>query len=160
MLARIAQLVIRFPRWILGGALLVAILAGAVGASVSSHLGAGGFTPNDAESTRASDILVDQFRSGESNLVLLVTADAGVDSPAARVTGTDLTTALAHDPDVSAIQSYWSVPPNMAGGLRSKDGSSALVVAHVAGDDTVAPERAGKIADELSGSHNLSLIHI
>lgn len=151
MLTRIAAIVIRHPRVVLSAALLAAVLAILFGSSAAQHLKAGGFTPPDAESTRASAILAEQFHSGEPNLVLLVTAPDGVDSPAARAVGDKLVAALKTEPDVSAVVSYWAVPPNVAPALRSKDSTHAIITARVAGDDSDAPKRASEITSDLAG---------
>ncbi|WP_277832739.1 MMPL family transporter [Speluncibacter jeojiensis] len=154
LLTRLAAAVTRHPRVVLAGALVIAALAVVFGASASSHLKAGGFTAADAESTRASQLLAERFHGGEPNLVLLVTTDHGVDTGAARAAGDRVAAELSHEPHVGAVESYWSAPPDVAPALRSKDSMSAIITARVAGDDTDAPDRAGVIADRLTGSRD------
>ncbi|MBF6329926.1 MMPL family transporter [Nocardia transvalensis] len=149
MLTRIATLALRMPRAILWSAVLILVLSGVFGSSATAHLRAGGFTPADTESTRASEMLADRFHGGAPNLVLLVTADGGVDGPAARAAGATLTDALRSDPNVTAVQSYWSVQPDIAQGLRSADRRHGIIAARVAGDDSDAPHNAAAVVDGL-----------
>ncbi|WP_024805018.1 MMPL family transporter [Nocardia sp. BMG51109] len=149
MLTRTATLALRIPRTILWGAVLILVLSGVFGSSAAAHLRAGGFTPADTESARATDLLADRFHGGAPNLVLLMTADGGVDGPAARTAGATLTGALHTDPNVTAVQSYWSVPPDLAPGLRSADRHHAIIAARVAGDDSDAPHNAAAVVDRL-----------
>ena len=154
MLTRLATRVVRYPRSVLAGALAIVVLALVFGASAAEHLKAGGFTAADAESTRASTLLADEFHTGEPNLILLVTAPGGIDTPAARSVGDRLTAALNAEPDVSAVESYWSAPQGISATLRSNDGTSAVVTARIAGDDTVVPNRAGEITGRLTGEQD------
>ncbi|MBD0322094.1 MAG: MMPL family transporter [Aldersonia sp.] len=152
MLTRTADFVIRRPRAVLLVALLLAVLAGAVGFSVTSQLKSGGFTTDDAESIRALELLEDEFGGADPNLLLIVEAPDGVDSATARDVGTRAVAALQGAGDVRAVQSYWTVPPDQASAMRSRTADSALITAHVEGDDTTAPERAAELADRLTGT--------
>lgn len=84
MLVRIAHAATRHPRTILLAAALLAVLCGVFGASATSHMKTGGFTSGDAESTRVAQLIADNFGGAQPNIILLVSAEAGADSPAAR----------------------------------------------------------------------------
>ena len=56
-----------------------------------SHLSSGGFTDSSSPSTKADALLSQRFHQGDPNLVFLLQAPAGVNSPAARTVGLDLT---------------------------------------------------------------------
>jgi RND superfamily putative drug exporter len=137
---RLANAIIRRHRLVLFAALAFFLVAGAVGGGVASHLSSGGFNDPAAPSTRAANLLRDQFHSGDPNVVLLVTARQGtVDNPLVARDGQALTERLAHEPNVAQASSYWSLgqPPP----LKSKDGHQALVLARLSGnDDQVAKE--------------------
>ena len=132
MLTRLAEFTIRRRRWILVGALLVFMLSGALGGNVAERLSSGGFEDPDAESSRADDILTEQFGAGAPNFLLLVTAKSGsVDSGDVAAAGAALTQELSAEPTIGQAVSYWTLgnaPP-----LRSKDGSKALVLAVIEG---------------------------
>jgi RND superfamily putative drug exporter len=154
VLARLADLGIAAPRRVLVVAGLLFVLAGAFGASAADHLSSGGFRDPDAASTRAEDILQQDFRAGDANLIIEVTSPDGVDAEAARTRGLAIVKAVEDSPYASQVQSYWSAPKAQAAALRSTDGGSALVVARIAGDDAEAPERAAAITEPLTGERD------
>ncbi|MDQ6616773.1 MAG: MMPL family transporter [Actinomycetota bacterium] len=140
MLTRLGHLIVRRRKLALILSLIATAGAGAFGGGVASHLSSGGFQDPAAESTKATDLLVSQFHTADPNLVLLVTAKAGqpqepqgVDSPAVRQAAMQLTDQLSHEPSIGQASSYWSLgnPPP----LKSKDGTQALVLAHIGGTD-------------------------
>ncbi|WP_063046762.1 MMPL family transporter [Nocardia pseudovaccinii] len=152
MLVRIAHLATRHPRTILLAAALLAVLCGAFGATVISHMKTGGFTPDDAESSQVAKLIADNFGGAEPNLILLVRDDAGADSPAAKAAGAKVVDTLRSRGDVIGIQSYWSAPQSFASVLRSKDGKSALVLGYITGEESMAQKAAGAIAEEVTGT--------
>ncbi|PSR66729.1 hypothetical protein C8258_19615 [Nocardia sp. MDA0666] len=149
VLERVARVAAFHPKVILGVALLVVLIAAAAGSSVVDRLEAGGFAPPDAESTRVSELVDAEFGGVAPNLVLTVGADGGVESPSARQAGVDVTAWLQRRSDITAVQSYWTSPPDLRAALRSSDGRTALVVARIAGDDTAQQKAADEIARAL-----------
>jgi RND superfamily putative drug exporter len=149
VLDRLARLGIRAPKRVLlfAGALLV--IAAAFGASAASHLSSGGFDDPHSSSSKAAALLAEKFDTGDVNLVLELTDAHGADSAAAKARGTAFATALRQTANVSDVASFWTAPAAQAQTLRSTDGRSALVVARVAGDDSVAPDRAHRIVKAL-----------
>ncbi|MFE9323574.1 MMPL family transporter [Nocardia sp. NPDC052278] len=154
MLVRIAHLATRHPRTILLAAALLAVLCGAFGATVTSQMKTGGFTPDDAESSQVAKLIADNFGGAEPNLILLVRDDAGADSPAAKAAGTKVVDTLRSRGDVIGIQSYWNAPQSLSSALRSKDGKSALVLGYITGEESVAQKAAGAIADDVTGTYD------
>src|SRR5690349_229226 len=108
MLTRIARLATRYPKRVLLAALALALICGGFGATVTAHLQAGGFTSGKAESTRAAQLVADQFNGAQPNLVLLVHADEGVESAAARAVGADIAARLGSRSDTVGVRSYWT----------------------------------------------------
>src|SRR5262245_56818608 len=139
MLHRYGEFVARRARLLLLLSLLLLAGAGVLGASAFGKLRNGGFADPAAESTRAQQVIAEEFQ-GETNLVLLVTAAGGsVDDQAAQSEGIALTSALAAEPHLTDVVSYFTTG---APALRSEDGSEALVLAHLAGDESQVAERA------------------
>jgi RND superfamily putative drug exporter len=134
MLRRLGRFTVRRRRWVLAGTLVGLVIAGVLGGGVFDRLSGGGFSDADAESNRGAELLDEAFGAGDANVVLLVTAEAGsVDDAAVAADGVQLTEELAAEPSVEQAFSYWtlgSAPP-----LRSGDGSQALVLARIAGDE-------------------------
>jgi len=154
MLTRLANIGIRAPRRVLVAAGFLLVLAVIFGAPVAAHLSAGGFRDPHSASSKADDLLQAKFNAGDDNLILEVSSPDGTDSAAARAKGLSIVDALQDEKYASQVVSYWTVPAGQAGGLRSADGKSALVVARVAGDDSTAPKRAAEMTDPLVGTHD------
>jgi putative drug exporter of the RND superfamily len=144
MLERLARFLLR-RRWaVLAATLVVVVAAGAFGGSAITRLKSGGFDDPDAESTRAAKVLADEFGTGDPNLVLLVTAKGGqVDDPAVAAAGEALTRRLAAEPDLAQVVSYWATG---APALKSTDGSQALVLGRITGDEEGLDERAAALS--------------
>ncbi|WP_341684129.1 MMPL family transporter [Nocardia farcinica] len=149
MLTTLARFATTRPRVVIAAALLLMLVCGAFGASASSHMKSGGFVTSELESVRAADYISQHFPGGAPNYILLITAEDGVDSPAARAAAERAVAQLGEHPEVSGIQSYWSTRPDLANALRGKDGRSGLVVAEIAGDDSELTERAARISDQV-----------
>jgi RND superfamily putative drug exporter len=145
MLTRFAHLAIRRSRAVLVAALVFVALAGGIGGGVADSLTTGGFEDPATESSRAEEALADRFDTGVPNVVLLVTATDGrdVDAPEVGAAGQALATQLAGEDDVTDVVSYWSeggAPP-----LRNDDGTRALVIARIEGDDDAVDERIAEL---------------
>jgi RND superfamily putative drug exporter len=145
MLTRFARLSTNHARAVVIAAVLMFAIAGALGGGVADHLTSGGFDDPSSESERADDALAERFDTGVPNMLLLVTArDGDVDAPAVAAAGTALTAELAAEDGVADVVSYWSegnAPP-----LRNDDGSRALVVARVVGNDDQVEDRVTELA--------------
>jgi RND superfamily putative drug exporter len=125
MVDLLARFVCRWPKAILTVAVLLVGAGAYAGYGVETELGTGGYTDPAAESSAARSVLDRTF--SRTDLVLLVTAPAGVDTPAAASAGRRLAARLAAEPDVAGVTSYWQTA---ASDLRSRDGAAALIVAH------------------------------
>jgi RND superfamily putative drug exporter len=151
-LTRLARTIIRRRRLVLALVITWLATAAIVGGGVAKHLSTGGFQDPGAQSTKAGNLVRDQFHSGEPNLVLLVTAVGGqsVDSPAVVRAGTALTSRLANEAHVDQASSYWSLgsPPP----LKSRDGRQALVLGHIAGSDDQVSKYVKSITPQFTAS--------
>jgi putative drug exporter of the RND superfamily len=151
MLTRLAWLIVRHRRLVLVFSGVFLCAAGALGSGAFGVLEDGGFEDPDAESTRAADALEGRFDAGAPNLVLLTRSSTGsVDDPRATADGAALTDALAERPDISEVESYWSL--DGAPALRSDDGDAALVLAYVTGDEDAVIE---DVRDTLGGAQGV-----
>ena len=147
MFTRIGRFTVRRRRLVLALTVLFVLAAGAGGAGAFGAFEDEGFEDPGSESHRASRFLQEQIGTDDPELVLLVEAngDAGVDDPAVATAGAELTDALAGEPEVASAISYWSL--DGAPELRSVDGTAALVVVDVDGDD----ETVGDLGDRYAG---------
>jgi len=145
MLERLGRFLLR-RRWaVLAATLVAVVVSGVVGGSAITRLKSGGFDDPAAESTRAAEVLRDQFGTGDPNLVLLVTAKGGdVDDPAVAAAGEAITRRLAAEPGLAQVLSYWAAD---APALKSADGAQALVLGRITGDEEDLDARAAALTD-------------
>ena len=150
MIAAITQLVIRSPRAVLVGSVLLMLALGRGGIGGESHLNSGGFVSDEAESSRALTLLQDTFDRGGQILVFEIRTEGGANSEVARAKGAELTEGLRGDDRVTYVESLWDTPW-AAPALRSEDGSTGLVVAGVRGSDNTGVENSHDLAAAFGG---------
>ncbi|HVV76284.1 MAG TPA: MMPL family transporter [Mycobacteriales bacterium] len=154
MLTALANRGIAAPKRVLGVAGILLVIGVVFGAPVASKLGAGGYDDPNSASAHARDLLSNTFHTGTANLVLELSSPAGADAAATRAIGIADVRALAAHRGIDHVTSYWTASRHVAAALVSPDHRAALVVAHVAGNDSVAPDRAAQAADPLTGLHD------
>ncbi|OKH63633.1 hypothetical protein EB72_10950, partial [Mycobacterium sp. SWH-M1] len=123
-----------------------------IGLPVFKSLSAAGFRDPAAQSSRAADLLSQEFGQGDLQLVLTVRSEQGASSADARRVGMEIVDTLDGAADVAAVTSPWTAPPPAARGLISTDGKTGLVVAGIDGGGTDAQRRAGELAPGLVGT--------
>jgi RND superfamily putative drug exporter len=148
MITRLAHLVVQRRQLVLtlSAAVLIAFVALASGAF--SVLKSGGFEDPQSGSSQAKALLETNF-GGQSNLVLLVTptdSGANVDTSAVAAAATALTDQLNSRSSVTNVASYWS---SHADGLRSRDGTAALITMHIEGDEDASAKIAKTVISEV-----------
>ncbi|MGX9789682.1 MMPL family transporter [Mycobacterium sp. MMS18-G62] len=154
MLHRIAHMAIAAPRRVITVAALLTIALGIFGVPVAKTLSPSGFQDPTAESSRATQLLTDKFHQGDVQMLIVVSAPGGVDSPAAREAGTDIVDQLRRSPHVANVTSYWTTPPAAAADLVSKDHSSGLVVAGINGNEAQQQTYAKELSDQVTRGHD------
>jgi RND superfamily putative drug exporter len=131
MTGPIGSFVVRRARVVLVVAMLAVVGFGVLGVGAFGKLKTGGFQDPGAGSTTAQT-LTDQRFGGSDGVVLLVHAEAGtVDDAPARAAGAEAARRLAAVPGVSDVTSYWQTNNP---GLRSKDGTYALILGSTRSD--------------------------
>jgi uncharacterized membrane protein YdfJ with MMPL/SSD domain len=149
MLRRLALLAIAAPRRILAIAALIMVAAAVFGIPVAKHLSAGGFQDPTSESAQATKMLTDKFNQGDMQLLVTVTAPDGVKSSSANAVATDIVDHIKQSPHVANVTSPWTVPPQAAADLISKDGKTGLIVAGITGGENDAQKYAKTLSDEV-----------
>jgi putative drug exporter of the RND superfamily len=159
VLTRLGRFVIRRRRPILVGSVLFLVVAALLGGGVADSLTSGGFDDPDSESGRAEALLEDEFGTSDPNFVLLVTAEDGdVDSLEVVAAGTALAEAVAAEPGVGETVSYWTLPE--ATPLRSTDGSQALVLAVIEGDDDTVDDAVAELGSEYTRENDVFTVAV
>ncbi|MBX7432668.1 MMPL family transporter [Mycobacterium sp. Y57] len=118
--------------------------AAIVGIPVTKSLSGGGMRDPTSESSQTAKLLSDSFGQGDMTMVVSVTSNDGVESPAVRAVGTDIVRQLQNSPYVSQVTSAWTAPSTA---LISEDGKTGLILAGISGDDNEAPRYARELTD-------------
>ncbi len=126
------------------------VAAGIFGIPVAKSLSAGGFQDPTSESARATQLLTDKFRQGDLQLLITVCAPDGFASGPARAAGTDIAGQLSRSPHVLSVSSAWTVAPEAATELVSRDGKCGLIVAGITGGKNNAQKYADTLSDEVT----------
>ena len=142
------------PRRIIAFALFVMVTTAVYGLPVTHSLSAGGFQDPTAESTRATNMLATKFNQGDTQLLITVSSDDGVNSGAAQRVGTDIVRQLGKSPYVAKVTSPWTAPPPASTTLVSKDGKTGLIVASITGGGNSSGEHAETLSNETAHSRD------
>ena len=126
------------------------VASGIFGLPVAKSLSAGGFQDPTSESARATQLLTDKFGQGDLQLLITVCAPDGFASGPARAAGTDIAGQLSRSPHVPSVASAWTVPPEAATDLVSRDGKCGLIVAGITGGKNNAQKYADTLSDEVA----------
>ena len=153
MLARLAGLAVARRRLVLVLTVVFLALAGGLGGGVAKELSGGGFDDPKSASERATDVLEDQFGAGAPNIVLLIRTPSGtVDDEAVAAAGQAVAARFATERDIAQVVSYWSAGRPET--LKSRDGTKALVLARINGDDDDMVTRAAELTPLYTGTTN------
>ena len=139
--------VMRRARAILITSLVILVAAAALGVGAISRLQSGGFDDPTAESAQAARALAEKLGRPTANFLLLVTAPSGatVDDAVVAEVGRAAVSRLDAEPGVEVVADFWSAPAGAAAALRGAGGRTALVVAHIDGDEDDYRERVATL---------------
>jgi uncharacterized membrane protein YdfJ with MMPL/SSD domain len=154
-----AWLAIAAPRRIIAAAALVMVAAGIFGVPVAKSLSAGGFQDPTSESARATQLLTDKFGQGDLQLLITVCAPDGFAGGPASAAGTDIAAQLSRSPHVASVTSAWTVTPEAATELVSKDGECGLIAAGITGGKNNAQKNADTLSDEVAHDRDGVTVH-
>jgi putative drug exporter of the RND superfamily len=159
ILQRIALGVIAAPKRIIGAAVLILLACAIFGFPVINVLSAGGFTDPASESVRAASILAGKFNQSDVQLLVTVTADGGVHSPAAAEVAADILAVLKSSPDVIGVTSLWNAPPGAAPTLTSTDGRTGVITAGLRGSDAEYARFTKNLVDKFPPARDGVVVH-
>ena len=147
MFSTVGSFAVRRHRLVLSGAAVVYVILAVIAVGAFSRLQSGGQTDPSAPSGQAEGLVASHF-GGDQNLVVLVTGRHDpANAPKVTAVGARVTRVLRSDPQASHVSSYWA---DRAAGLRSRDGRSALVLAHIRGDDNQIGSRVTRLSPRLA----------
>ncbi|MGP4008130.1 MMPL family transporter [Streptomyces sp. 4N124] len=143
------------PRLTLLLVLLLTAAAVLLGKGVADRLGSGGSQIPGSESTYATAQLEKRFPASQPNLLLLVSAENGVDDPKVTAEARSLARDLAQEPGVGGVVSYWDGKNGKDTALRAKDGGEALITAHLRGNEDAVDDTLKTLKPRYSGEHGV-----
>jgi putative drug exporter of the RND superfamily len=149
VLQRFARLAIAAPRRIVAIALLVMIGAAIFGIPVAKSLSGGGFQDPTSESAHASALLAEKFDYTDTEMLITVSSDDGIQSEPVQAVGTDIVQQLKRSPYVADVKSPWDAPPQAGAELVSKDAKSAVIIAGIRGGENDALMHAKTLSNEI-----------
>lgn len=152
-LTRLGRFAARWPGTILLVAAVLLPLFGLLGAGAPGALQLARWDAPGTESVRVQEVLREHYGTGNPNLALLVTAEAGdVDHPEIAAVGERLAADLAEHPMVTDVTAYWS---DRDAALRAEDGSRALILARLEGDATGTRAELADLSPRLTSENDL-----
>lgn len=149
-LGKIAVYIVK-ARWkVISASIILFIVCAVIAAGTVGQLTLSRWEVPGSESYEAGTYLKTEFAAGSPNLALLVTMKEGtVDEANNWQAGEQLTSQLAAEEAVGWVSSYWS-----RGGtptLRSRDGTQALILAHLKGTATEARSALSELTPAYAG---------
>jgi RND superfamily putative drug exporter len=136
---RLGLKIVARARLILAVSVVALVISAVLGVGAFGRLLSGGFDDPASASSQAK-VLLDQKFGGEPNMIFLVHARTGtVDGSAVTATGQALARRLSADARLRGVTSYWTAHTT---GLRSRDGTDALILSNVIGDQPTADKNA------------------
>jgi RND superfamily putative drug exporter len=130
---RVTSVAHRMPRTVIALALLLVLVANGLGAGLAERLLNGGTTDPGSASARADALVAEFAPAADPDVLLLVTGPAAVDAPSTAQAGLALAAELGAVADVRGVVPYWATA---SAALRSDDGMSALITAHIDGTES------------------------
>ncbi|MER5784231.1 MMPL family transporter [Streptomyces mobaraensis] len=140
----------RTARAVLLSASFAALFLAWAGITGMDRLTNGGFLPDDVRSRHDNAVLGARYHAAGPDVVLLVDADGGADSPETARTGRLLEDRIRRAPGVVSTASYWSSGDPA---LRSTDGRTALLTVDLTEDEAAATRAADRLVPPLLGRH-------
>ena len=154
---RLGNLAVGHSKLALWGFVALILLSTVWGFQAFAGLKAGGYDDPGSDSARVVNILKDEFKQSQPEVVILADFADGADQPASAITGKHLTEELRAYSGVEKVTSYYSLGSPVS--LRSDDGKAVYFFVDL-NDKSNQADIAGKIADELSGKYEGATIYV
>ena len=129
------------------GTLLFVILAGVIGGQVFARFDTGGYSNQNGEAVKVSEILTEDLGLSDPAVVVVASSpDLSVDDPTFVESAQRLESRLAAESTTKDVISYWSA--GNAPSLKSNDGKAAYLLLYLNTDDFTEIEAAAKSYQE------------
>lgn len=154
MLRKLAEFTVKRPKLVLIGLLALLVVSIVFGSSATDKLAVGGYTDPASESSTTDDFLDETFGSTSNLIVQVVPTTGTIDDAEVKTVTDEVRKAVADAPDSKVTRTF---EDKGATDLRSKDGMSGLILAHVGGTEDEAADRAAEIIAALPDNPNVEL---
>ncbi|MFM6939328.1 MAG: MMPL family transporter [Rhodoluna sp.] len=154
---RLGNLAVQHSKLSLWGFIALILLSTIWGFQAFSGLKAGGYDDPGSDSARVVDILKNDFKQSQPEVVILADFADGADQPASAITGKHLTEQLQAFTGVEKVTSYYSLGSPVS--LRSDDGKAVYFFVDL-NDSANQSAIAGDIADRLTGKYEGATIYV
>jgi RND superfamily putative drug exporter len=154
---KLGNLAVNHSKFALWGFIGLILVSTFWGFQAFAGLKAGGYDDPGSDSARVVNILTDDFKQAQPEVVILADFPNGADLPASATIGQNLTDKLKSYDGVATVSSYYSLGSPVS--LRSDDGKAVYFFVDLK-DDAKQSTIAGKISDELTGNFEGAKIYV
>lgn len=157
MFARLAQLVINYPKSMLASALVVLAIAIASMALITPNLSTDFELGDSAESQQVANRLTEEFGFTNNGIILIFSGEGDLNNPDAMKSVDNAVSSVTLNPEFTQV-----ITPGNTGSdaLVSDDGEHLLVIAQLGPDSKLSPSELESIEHTVSAAAAQSGLHV
>ena len=154
---KLGAFIVRRSKFSLWGFIALILISTFWGFQAFGSLKAGGYDDPGSDSARVVNILRDDFKQSQPEVIILADFADGADEPASAVTGKHLVDQLKQISGVVKVTSYYTLGSPVS--LRSDDGKAVYFFVDL-NDSVNQASVAGKIADQFTGKYEGAKLYV
>jgi putative drug exporter of the RND superfamily len=154
---KLGTFIVRRSKLSLWGFIALILLSTVWGFQAFGGLKAGGYDDPGSDSARVVNILRDDFKQAQPEIIILADFADGADQPASATTGQHLVDELKQIDGVEKVTSYYTLGSPVS--LRSDDGKAVYFFVDL-NDSVNQASVAGKIADQYTGKYEGAKLYV
>jgi len=154
---KLGAFIVRRSKLSLWGFIALILLSTVWGFQAFGSLKAGGYDDPGSDSARVVNILRDDFKQAQPEIIILADFADGADQPASATTGKHLVDELKQISGVEKVTSYYTLGSPVS--LRSDDGKAVYFFVDL-NDSVNQASVAGKIADQYTGKYEGAKLYV
>jgi putative drug exporter of the RND superfamily len=154
---KLGAFIVRRSKFSLWGFIALILISTFWGFQAFGGLKAGGYDDPGSDSARVVNILRDDFKQAQPEVIILADFADGADQPASAITGKHLVDKLKQISGVVKVTSYYTLGSPVS--LRSDDGKAVYFFVDL-NDSVNQASVAGKIADQFTGKYEGAKLYV
>jgi RND superfamily putative drug exporter len=154
---KLGAFIVRRSKLSLWGFIALILISTVWGFQAFGGLKAGGYDDPGSDSARVVNVLRDEFKQSQPEVIILADFADGADQPASAITGKHLVDELKQISGVEKVSSYYSLGSPVS--LRSDDGKAVYFFVDL-NDSVNQASVAGKIADQFTGKYEGAKLYV